>query len=317
MSFFSSLKDRLADSTLSQLWQKPLEGEQKPSLIGKLNNIFVNGFAGNSAYSSNGNSTALKQVSQNLQLSESDIKAHLQREAGREQFAKVAVYNLNETTASPEIPPEKRVFKTNGGEWRKSTTDDVPRFYRTGEDTSGTSLFDEEYYCPDPAKYPQADGKWIRLNPNGEMRDLPQYKGTSRPESISEFDWKGFEWVDAGQVPANYTAEGKNVAFSDPKNAESQLNALKRYVVDNNLIVSWDEAKFQQIFGASAGSEIRLELTEAGKTADGKTVFNVQMSGESLTKLREGLSQYNRETTLETQGGQTVKNKRRLWQVTP
>lgn len=308
MSIFSALKDRFSELDLSLFKSKSAEGEQSPSFIGKLNNIFVNGFNGN--YSSglnNGssNGSALKQIPQNIQLSESDIKSSLQREALRENFAANETLSLSETPTVPNIASENRTFKTNGGEWRKGTTDDTPCFYHTGEDKNGTTLFDEEYYRPDPAQYPKAAaGQWIRLNPNGDARDLPENKGKSQPENISNFDWKGFEWVDAAQVPASYTAEGKTVAFSNHKNAENQLNVFKRYVVDNNLVGTWDEAKFQNIFSGSAGSEIRLELTEAGKTVDGKIIFNVQMSGESLAKLREGLSQYNRETSFETRAGE-------------
>lgn len=37
-------------------------------------------------------------------------------------------------------------------------------------------------------------------------------------------------------VPADVTTDGKTVAFKDAQLAQDQLNVLKRYVVDNNLL---------------------------------------------------------------------------------
>ena len=194
-------------------------------------------------------------------------------------------------------------FKTTGGEWGRDTQTGKVEFYRTGFPSDKIEKFDEEFYLPDSEKYPlAANGKYVRLNSNGDLNSAPEFKDKPKPENVSQFDWQGFEWTDAAQVPAEYVKADGKIAFENKDLADNQLNAIKRFVVDNNLVQTWDEAKFQQVFGGKAGGAVKLELEAVGER-DGKTVFNAKMSEASAKEFRVALAEYRAETGKDAQGG--------------
>ena len=195
-------------------------------------------------------------------------------------------------------------LETIGGEWGRDTQTGKVEFYRTGFPSDKIEKFDEEFYLPDSEKYPlAANGKYVRLNPNGDLSGAPEFKDKPKPENVSNFDWQGFEWTDAAQVPAEYIKGEGKASFENADLANNQLNALKRFVVDNNLVSgTWDEAKFQDVFGGKAGGAIKLELEKVGE-ANGKTVFSVKMNEQSTTAFRSALAEYCAAVEKDAQGG--------------
>ena len=207
-----------------------------------------------------------------------------------------------------EMPPPttdgERVFKTIGGEWRKTETGS-PHFYRPGEDTAGTKLFDREYYQPPVDQYEMArEGYWIKLAPDGGRRDWPENKDKPQPENVSDFEWRGFAWCHPDNVPADYKTEGKTVAFANEQAAQNPVNALKRYVAENGLAdgLPWDEKKATNAFENVITSGGRIEL-EKLREEGGKSVYLVKMDDESLGKLRTELAKYKEAVGSDARGG--------------
>ena len=204
-------------------------------------------------------------------------------------------------TNQVELPP--RQFQTVGGDWGRDKETGAVKFYRTGFDPNKVERFDQEFYLPDSQKYPlAANGNYVHLNPNGSLNTLPEYAGKPKPEGVSDFEWQGFEWTNAARVPAQYVSTEGTVSFENAPLASNQMNALKRFVVDNNLVQTWDEGKFQQLFGAKAGGSIKLELEQTGES-NGKTVFSVKMSEESAAEFRRTLGEYRTGTEQDQRNG--------------
>lgn len=186
--------------------------------------------------------------------------------------------------------PDKLIFQTFGGEWRRDADNRVA-FYRNGEAPAGTEKFDQEYYQPDPQRYPQAENKWIRLNARGAASDAPQYKNQARPDGVSDFDWQGYEWVSAESVPGDYTAEGKTVSFKDPINAQNSDTVLRRYIQQNVVGTDqWvgDVGTDERTLARARELGVKVEIEPTGATNEnGETTYRVKISDEDLAKLRQ------------------------------
>lgn len=147
------------------------------------------------------------------------------------------------------------------------------------------TLFDKRFY--------RHDGKWIELSERARLSDAPENKGKPRPEDVSEFDWQGWREASAAEIPADYSAEGKTVAFTDTEPAENQKSLFKRYVVEQNLVRDWDEVLGERMIDAAIQKGAKIEAVSTGEAGgDGKTVFTVKMSDESLAILSGELNDY-------------------------
>lgn len=171
------------------------------------------------------------------------------------------------------------------------------KFYRTGENTEGTTRFDKEYFQI-------AETEFIHLNKNGALVDLPTNAGKPKPENVTDLDWYRYERVTPNRVPADYTSTGKTIAFDNPQLANDKINVLKRYVVDNNLAKgTWDEAKAINALKLAVADGVKVEITEIGESGDGKTEYKVSIDDESLQKLRARLADYKREVSQDVKDG--------------
>jgi hypothetical protein len=193
----------------------------------------------------------------------------------------------DETVKTPAPTDDSRVFKTAGGTWRLKNGEAAgnPEFYRDGADTAGTTLFDKRFY--------QHEGKWIELSARGRLSDVPENKGKPRPDDVSEFDWQGWREVPAAEIPADYSAEGRTVAFADTQYAENQKLLFKRYIIDQNLVGDWDEVLGERLIDGAIQKGAKIEAVPTGEAGgNGKTIFKVKMSDESLAILRGELKDY-------------------------
>ncbi len=122
---------------------------------------------------------------------------------------------------------------------------------------------------------------------------MPENKGKRRPDNVSEFDWQGWREVSAAEIPADYSAEGKTVAFADTQLAENQKSLFKRYIVDQNLVGDWDEVLGERMIDGAIQKGAKIEAVPTGEAGgDCKTIFTVKMSDESLAILRGELKDY-------------------------
>ncbi len=88
---------------------------------------------------------------------------------------------------------------------------------------------------------------------------MPENKGKPRPDNVSEFDWQGWREASAAEIPADYSAEGKTVAFADTNEAEKQKSLFKRYVVEQNLVGDWDEVLGDRMIDAAIQKGAKIE----------------------------------------------------------
>ncbi len=198
---------------------------------------------------------------------------------------KFRLQNAVQTNQTAQTGNADRVFKTTGGEWRGKNAGE-PEFYQTGADVSGTTLFDKQFYQ-------NADGKWIELNAGGRLCDLPANKNQPRPANVPEFDWQGWREVSPTEIPADYSAAGKTVAFADTRLAADQKCAFKRYLVDQNLTGDWDEVLGERLIDGAMQKGAKIETVSTGTTdANGKTVFEVKLDEKSLAILRGEIKDY-------------------------
>ncbi|MBC7795437.1 MAG: hypothetical protein H7Z37_01030, partial [Pyrinomonadaceae bacterium] len=205
--------------------------------------------------------------------------------------------NATNQTFQTKTDDAPRDFETIGGDWRVKNDDGSLKFYRTGENTDGTTRFDKEYFQIDETEF-------IHLNKNGALIDLPTNAGKPQPENVTDLDWFGHERVTPNRVPADYTSTGKTIAFDNPRDANDKTNVLKRYVVDNNLVKgTWDEAKAVNALKLAIADGVKVEITEIDKRGDGKTEYKVTISNDDLQKLRGRLADYKREVSQDVKDG--------------
>lgn len=213
----------------------------------------------------------------------------------------------NNSARQTDAPTEiVQTFKTNGGSWRtrNNVENDTPRFYRDGEDASGTTRFDKEFYTD------KNTNQWVRLNANGRAADAPEFKGKQKPEDVSDFAWKGWEEVAAAAVPGEYTTEGKTISFTDAAAADNANTVLRRYIQQNVIGDGWtgDVGTDEQAVARAAGLGVKVQAEPTGKDADGKTVFRVAISNEDLTKLRQVKAEWTAQKAEQAQKTAAARN---------
>lgn len=211
----------------------------------------------------------------------------------------VAAQNTHSNATQTGGDEQSPIFVTIDGEWRRDANNNVA-FYRNGEKPAGTEKFDREYYRPDSKTYLRAENEWVHLNARGALRDLSQYKDQPRPANVSAFDWQGYEWVSAANVPGEYTADAKVISFNNPDNAKNQDTILRRYIQQN--IIGTDEwmgdvDTDEKTVARARELGVTIKTEETGKGENGATLYKVEISDEDLAKLRQVKAEWQTERT--------------------